>query len=222
MLLLRIIAPLVLLTYYSSAHSQDSEHHDLVVSHSRMNVVYRGIPNPIEIAVPGVACEALKVSVSHGEITGEGCHYTVVPDLKGGPELKFTVSWIKDGEEFNSEYRFRSSHIPDPKPRFGFGSTSDDTLAIPVLLATERLTCGMEQFITNVGCTISEFRLRLFDGEELIFDGRSNSNRTSEEMRMAIRSATPGQRLVVDELVASISDGRKGVPLVPLEFILKR
>ena len=36
-----------------------------VVSATQMNVVYRGIPNPIEVAVPGKMWDELEVSGSH-------------------------------------------------------------------------------------------------------------------------------------------------------------
>ena len=36
----------------------------LVVSPTKMNVFYRGVPNPVEISVPGVASDKLRVSIS--------------------------------------------------------------------------------------------------------------------------------------------------------------
>jgi hypothetical protein len=38
----------------------------LVVSPTKMNVFYRGVPNPVEVSVPGVANNKLRVSISDG------------------------------------------------------------------------------------------------------------------------------------------------------------
>ena len=51
-----------------------------VVSPTQMNVFYRGLPNPVEVSVPGVSMNDLVVNISSGhKITGSGGNHTVTP-----------------------------------------------------------------------------------------------------------------------------------------------
>ena len=40
--------------------------HSLVISPTKMNVFYRGLPNPVDVSVPGVANDKLRVNISSG------------------------------------------------------------------------------------------------------------------------------------------------------------
>ena len=53
-----------------------------VVSATKMNILYAGLPNPVAIAVPGYKSEDLQVSISNGNITEgnlPGEYYVVCP-----------------------------------------------------------------------------------------------------------------------------------------------
>lgn len=46
-----------------------------VVSADKMNVLYSGIDNPVQIAVENCSCKNVVATVTNGSLTGEGCHY---------------------------------------------------------------------------------------------------------------------------------------------------
>ena len=52
----------------------------LVVSPTKMNVFYRGVPNPVEISVPGVSSDKLDVRITGGHrIKPDGETFIVEP-----------------------------------------------------------------------------------------------------------------------------------------------
>lgn len=60
----------------------------VVVSNPKENVIYFGIPNPIDVAVEGRYCKDLAVSVHNGRLenTGNPCSYNIYPDNLDGCE----------------------------------------------------------------------------------------------------------------------------------------
>ena len=84
-----------------------------VISADKMNVVYRGVQNPITVSVPGVADNAVKASAPGlRKVKGIG-KYEMAPGK--GREVKITVSAkLPDGTPISSSQMFRIKDIPAP------------------------------------------------------------------------------------------------------------
>jgi len=84
-----------------------------VISADKMNVVYRGVENPITVSVPGVADNAVKASAPGlKKVTGIG-KYIMAPGK--GREVSITVSAkLPDGTPITSSQMFRIKDIPAP------------------------------------------------------------------------------------------------------------
>jgi hypothetical protein len=89
-----------------------------VASSRHMHMLYRGLDNHMEIAVPGVDSRLLSVSVEGGVITrNEDGTYIVRPGE--GKEATINVSANINGETVTMPGRaFRVRPIPDPVPSF--------------------------------------------------------------------------------------------------------
>lgn len=85
-----------------------------IVSADKMNVVYRGIDNPITVSIPGIP--ANKVSASAPGLKNiSGTKYNLVP--KTGQEVKINVRGEIDGKPVNSPpVTFRIKSLPRPTP----------------------------------------------------------------------------------------------------------
>ena len=84
-----------------------------VISADKMNVVYRGVDNPITVSVPGVADNAVKASAPGlRKVQGVG-KYMMSPGK--GREVKITVdAKLPDGTPITSSQLFRIRDIPAP------------------------------------------------------------------------------------------------------------
>jgi len=84
-----------------------------VISADKMNVVYRGVQNPMTISVPGVADNAVKANAAGlKKVKGVG-KYMMSPGK--GREVKITVSAkLPDGTPISSSQIFRIKDIPAP------------------------------------------------------------------------------------------------------------
>ena len=66
----------------------------VVISPTKMNVLYRGVDNPIEIGVPGV--DPAKIRVSGPGVSGSNGNYTARVDKVSGKSIKIAVSVQED------------------------------------------------------------------------------------------------------------------------------
>lgn len=84
-----------------------------IVSADKMNVVYRGIENPLTISMPGVPGNKVNASAS-GMRKVKGSQYVVKPTR--GTELKINVTGSVEGEKVSSTSVFRIKDLPRPTP----------------------------------------------------------------------------------------------------------
>jgi gliding motility-associated protein GldM len=100
------------------------ENPNVVISPTAMNVMYAGIPNPIDISVPGVATNRIRIKVpSNGTWStdkvknpkGENFpgNWAIIPQAAG--TLQILVSTEVDGKVANYPAKeFRVKNLPDP------------------------------------------------------------------------------------------------------------
>jgi len=83
-----------------------------VISADKMNVVYRGVVNPMTISIPGIPDS--KVSASgEGLVRGVGSKYNMSP--KGGRTVAISArGTLPDGQVINTTSEFRIKDIPRP------------------------------------------------------------------------------------------------------------
>ena len=81
-----------------------------------MNVVYRGVDNPITISIPGIADNKVNASAP-GLKRVRGSKYSLSP--KSGREVKINVTGtLPDGKKVSSISSFRIKDIPKPSGFF--------------------------------------------------------------------------------------------------------
>ena len=85
-----------------------------VISADKMNVVYRGVPNPMTISIPGIADNLVTATATGlNRASGSG-KYTMTP--ASGREVTIRVSGkLPNGQTVSSSQNFRIKDIPSPQ-----------------------------------------------------------------------------------------------------------
>lgn len=102
--------------YYPWETSYTAAQGGVVVSPTKMNVFYRGIPNPISISAVGYTADATSASATNGNLKPiGGGNYEFLP----GEGLESIISVSVKGEEGGAKsagapQKFRVKNIPDP------------------------------------------------------------------------------------------------------------
>jgi gliding motility-associated protein GldM len=84
-----------------------------VISADKMNVVYRGVKNPMSISFPGVSDNKVKASAPGLVKKGSGSYVLDVTSFKG-KEITIKVTGIVDGKSIPASKTFRVKNIPTP------------------------------------------------------------------------------------------------------------
>ncbi|MBA3970932.1 MAG: gliding motility protein GldM, partial [Bacteroidetes bacterium] len=107
----------------------------LTVAAENMNVVYRGLPNPISVSVPGIPTEKLTVSATNAVLTSKGNgKYEVKPNADGTVNVSVTAT-LENGEKRNMGSQvLRIKRIPKPNAKFAelieSGSLNKGTITV--------------------------------------------------------------------------------------------
>ena len=192
----------------------------LVVSPTKMNVFYRGVPNPVEISVPGVSNDKLDVRITGGHrIKPDGETFIVEPGA--GSEASIEVSaTMPDGSKKTLPGReFRVKRIPDPSPRFAGKSPSDKTITKVLLENAPSVGALMENFDFDVVVKVKRFNVTVTKGGTFV-EQSSSSNMVTSNMKELFRSVGRGSVVYIEDIVVSMPDGtERALPTMKLKVI---
>ncbi len=185
----------------------------MVASATQMNILYRGVDNPVEVAVPGVPCERLHVTITNGELHGEGCRYTISPGRDYVVWL--TATWPTPDGLDSSETALRVRSIPPPQACFGGVCTDYDSLLVSHAKAAQGVIARVIDLEFDLRVDVKQYRLRAIRDCQLDFAGVTMGPRLSSEMFEAMQGIRSGDMLIIDDIKALYPDGveREALPL---------
>lgn len=189
----------------------------VVVSPTKMNVLYVGVDNPISVSVPGVAPENVRPTLSGGNLkpdakAGKGNYIATV---KGGKAATVNVSADLGGSmRPMGKFEFRVKRVPDPEA-YCAGQT-DGLISKNKLAAAGAVIPKMKNFDFDLTFRVTSFEVTMNIGGDLITTS-ANGNRFTPEMKNRIKSLKSGSRVYIENIKAV---GPDGVPrkLKPINF----
>ena len=180
-----------------------------VISADKMNVVYRGVDNPITISMPGVPNN--KIVASGAGLSRSGSAWVMRPGQ--GKDVTITVSGEIDGQRFSSSKLFRIKNIPRAAGSMG-GMIGDAKLpkqnvgVLPVMAV-------LEDFDFDLKLQVNEFKVFIPGQPSIIVKG----GKFNEQARAAVSRAKRGDKIQVFDIKASIV-GNSSLKLPPVSPII--
>ena len=193
----------------------------LVVSPIKMNVFYRGLDNPVEISVPGVANDKLQVGISSGHKIrrqSDGS-YNVTPS--SSTSNKKAIISVKgempDGSIANlGDAEFRVKRIPDPVPFWAGKRPSDRTISKTQILGFAPLAAKMDNFDFDVKVRVKSFTIRV-SKDGTFKDLSSGNNRITSDMKALLERVRRGNTIYFEDIIVSMPDGTERI-LSPMKL----
>ena len=180
----------------------------LVVSPTKMNVFYRGLPNPVEVSVPGVPADKIDVRITgNHKIKKEADGtFTVTPGTDR--EANITVSAeLPDGSKKTLPPReFRVKRIPDPVPFFVGKTPSDRSIAKQALVGADGIGAQMVNFDFDVRVVVKSFSVSVSRDGTLV-EKKSNSNRLTSDMKQLFQRVSRGNVVYFEDIIVGMPDG---------------
>ncbi|MCR9154277.1 MAG: gliding motility protein GldM [Bacteroidetes bacterium] len=173
----------------------------VVISPSKMNVLYRGVDNPLEIGVPGVEPSKVKVSGSGVRQVKPGEYVADVTNIKGTKEIDISVSVEETDSEGNVSTRsvgkktFRIKGLP---PAVGTIYKRTDGLLSANAVANATVEASFQDFVFDLPLTVTKFEVSIpgFPPE------RVNGNKMPASLKTKIQRLKPGATVTIRNIQA--------------------
>jgi hypothetical protein len=191
-----------------------------VVSAEKLNVVYRGVPNPIKIAVPGVSSTQINVSAPGlRKREGDG-NYLLIPSQ--GSEVTLYLSYKNEDGTFNTESKiFRILSAPKP-----IGTINGDNCTKCIVEVTKKelfeneieVSFGDFLFDVQQHLYVRSFTIVLPDKTEQFVEG----NLLDQSSKDKITSLKKGDIIIISQIIYYEDfEGVDMVPAVPIKIMLR-
>lgn len=185
-----------------------------VISADKMNVVYRGVSNPMTVSIPGIPDN--KVSASGTGLTkASGSKYTMRP--QGGRTVSISArGTLPDGQVVNTTSEFRIKDIPRPVGTIR-GESGDGG---PVRMQRQGLEISsvgamLDDFDFDLNLTVTGFSFKV-SGQPTV---RVSGRKLDAAAKGALRRAKRGDVVQIIDINANIS-GNSGYKLKKISPVI--
>ncbi|MCF0190721.1 MAG: gliding motility protein GldM [Marinilabiliaceae bacterium] len=176
----------------------------VTVSPIKMNAMYRGLDNPLEITAPGISQSDLKVSATGCTLTRSGSTYIAKP-AKDSKKAVITVSADVNGKSVRfPQKEFRVYSVPKPTP--SLPGAKGTRIAKNQLSITKGPKAELEDFVFDVKFEVVSFTLTTKSGG---FDVSKETKGASfsAEQKQLLSKLNRGQKFWIEDIKVKFPDG---------------
>ena len=155
---------------FESKYEVIAEPSSAVVSADKMNVVYRGLDNPISVSLPGVADNKIKVSATGGTLRKNGKGWMIRPSSANTAKINVSAT-LSSGKTVNSSASFRIKDIPAAQ---GSVRNQYGTVRMPKSgLSNAPIAAGLPDFEFDLKLEVQSFKIKVPNQLTIINNGRT-------------------------------------------------
>ncbi len=182
----------------SSSYAVIPKPNSAVISADKMNVVYRGVPNPMTISIPGIPDNLVNASgAGLSKASGVG-KYIMTPGT--GREVKINVTGkLPNGQSVSSSQDFRIKDIPSPsgaiRKQSGYVKMPSSSLE------NSTVSAELPDFDFDLTLNTSGFTIKVPGQSAVVVSG----NKMNDAARKAIAKAKRGDVITIFDIKSSLS-----------------
>lgn len=170
---------------------------EATISADKMNVVYRGVPNPISVSFAGVAADKVNATAPGMRPGAKKGQYILNPGA--GSEVTISVSaTLPDKTTVSSKKAFRIKGLPAPTGKIRGEVTAKGSKSN---LEVCTISADMEDFDFPVSVNVTQFTIKVPGQPTIVVQGSKMDSRA----KAAIAKAGRGDVVVIDNIKANFS-----------------
>jgi gliding motility-associated protein GldM len=187
---------------FKSSYSVVNKPNAAIVSADKMKVVYKGISNPISVALPGVPDKDIRIRPSGHESFDKNSKspgkYNLMPS-KAATEVVLDISArLSDGTIITDRQKIRTKDIPAAQLLIN-GKAALKSMQKSALTKSV-FTVGMVDFDFDLNITTTEFQV-VIDGRSFVIPGTTLTSKAKD----AINSARKGTMISFNQVEAVVT-----------------
>ena len=169
-----------------------SKPNSAVISADKMNVVYRGVQNPITISIPGIQDSKINAKAV-GLKRVKGSKYSLFPGK--GRDVKISVSGtLPDGNKVSSVSTFRIKDIPKPA---GYFRGKSGSFTIPKSsLERGTVDAKLDDFDFDLPLKTKSFRFRAPGQPSMVING----DKLNSKAIATLKRVKNGQTIIISDI----------------------
>ncbi len=164
-----------------------------IVSADKMNVVYRGVDNPISVSVPGIPSSDVKASAPGMRASGKPGQYMLNPGQGKEVTINVSATLPNGGGTFSSKQTFRIKGIPAPTGKVK-GEVSAKGPKSNLEVCT--VSAALEDFDFPVTINVTQFNLKVPGQPTVVVPG----SKMNAQAISAIKKAGRGDVVTISEI----------------------
>lgn len=171
-----------------------------VISADKMNVVYRGVANPMTISIPGIPDNKVTASAA-GLSRRSGSQYVMNPGT--GRTVTITASGtLPDGKGISTKSEFRIKDIPRPG---GTVRGESGSIKMPRRnLEISTIGAMLEDFDFDLNLAVGQFKFKVPGQPTVVVNGNKLDNRA----KSALKRAQRGDAVQIFDIQAYITNNK--------------
>ncbi|MBO0321490.1 gliding motility protein GldM [Muricauda sp. CAU 1633] len=171
-----------------------------VISADKMNVVYRGVANPMTISIPGIPDNKVSASAA-GLSRRSGSQYVMNPGT--GRSVTITASGtLPDGKGISTKSEFRIKDIPRPA---GTVRGESGSIQMPRRnLEISTIGAMLEDFDFDLNLAVGQFKFKVPGQPTVVVNGNKLDNRA----KSALSRAGRGDAVQIFDIQAYITNNK--------------
>ena len=196
---------------------------NVICSPTAMNVMYYGIPNPLDVSVPGVSPDNIKIRVVNGTISTERVKNSRGENFRGSWSVRpsserqnvqvIVSSTDASGKTISyAPYEFRVKTVPKPEARFG--GKNSGTISRNLAVAQQGVFAVLPDFDFDLQWNVTGFTV-LYSDKMGDFEEKSTSSNLTARQKELLGRLTKGKYLTIKDIKAMGPD-KKPIDLSPI------
>ncbi len=167
------------------------------ISADKMNVVYRGLPNPLTVSFAGIPDNAVTAGGQGVSSAGGKGKYNLNPGA--GNEVTVTATGtMSDGKKVSDSKVFRIKNIPAPVG--AIGGTAGVQKGAKSRLEASQITAQLPDFLYDLNFEVTQFALKVPGQATIIVNG----SRVDGRCKAALARASKGDQITISDIKTRI------------------
>lgn len=195
---------------YKFEETYDVTQPTAIISASANRVFYYGVPNPLEVSVPGLKQSQVRPKATNAKIINYKGGKAIMPNKKGG-QIKVSVyATIDDQQKFIGSNTFSVKQIPPPIPRLKPLNYKTGNVPKAEMQIMSGLDAVLEGFIMeNIKYQVTSFTVSTVVAGGFTEEERVVGSQFTNGVRNMIKKAKRNQRITFEDIKAKGPDGVK-------------
>ena len=179
----------------------------LVASPKKMNVLYRGVENPIDLSVPGVPADRVQASISTGRIVRGPSGWMASGMTGTSAEVYANVTGPDGSTRRIGPVLFRVKDLPPPTAYIGGTTPGDDSVIKATLANSQGIAAKPMNSEFDDPWSVVQFELSIVRRGGTPIFLKANGNRFTPDMLTALAALRPNDQVFVDGVKGKLANG---------------